>query len=44
MTDRNAFIKSVEYINNGVSEIEFEIDVMQTWHFNYNLQLSYNNI
>lgn len=33
-----AFIKSVEYINNGVSEIEFEIDVMQTWHFNYNLQ------
>lgn len=32
------FIKSVEYINNGVSEIEFEIDVMQTWHFNYNLQ------
>ena len=33
-----AFIKSVEYINNGVSEIEFEIDVMQTWHFNYNLK------
>lgn len=33
-----AFIKSVEYINNGVSEIEFEIDVMQTWHFNYNIQ------
>lgn len=33
-----AFIKSVEYINIAVSEIEFEIDVMQTWHFNYNLQ------
>lgn len=32
-----AFIKSVEYINNGVSEIEYEIDVMQTWHFNYTL-------
>ncbi len=30
-----AFIKSVEYINNAVSEIEFEIDVMQTWFFNY---------
>ena len=33
-----AFIKSVEYINNAVSEIEFEIDVMQTWHFNYSLE------
>ena len=25
------FITSVEYINNRVTEIEFEIDVMQTW-------------
>lgn len=33
-----AFIKSVEYINNGVSEIEFEIDVMQTWFFDYSLK------
>ena len=33
-----AFIKSVEYINNGVSEIEFEIDVMQTWHFDYTIK------
>ena len=33
-----AFIKSVEYVNNGVSEIEFEIDVMQTWFFNYTLK------
>lgn len=33
-----AFIKSVEYINNGTSEIEFEIDVMQTWFFDYDLQ------
>lgn len=32
-----AFIKSVEYINNGVSEIEFEIDVLQTWFFDYDL-------
>lgn len=33
-----AFIKSVEYINNGTAEIEFEIDVMQTWLFDYDLQ------
>lgn len=26
-----AFITSVEYINDAVSEISFEIDVMQTW-------------
>ena len=28
-----AFIKSVEYINNETTEIEFEIDVIQTWLF-----------
>lgn len=32
-----AFIKSVEYVNNVTSEIEFEIDVMQTWYFDYEL-------
>lgn len=32
-----AFIKGVEYINNEVSQINFEIDVMQTWYFNYTL-------
>lgn len=32
-----AFIKSVEYVNNITSEIEYEIDVMQTWFFNYEL-------
>lgn len=32
-----AFVKSVEYINNIVSEIEYEIDVMQTWAFDYRL-------
>lgn len=32
-----AFIKSVEYINNEVSEIEFVIDVMQTWAFDYTI-------
>lgn len=30
-----AFITSVEYINNECSEIQFEIDVMQTWFFDY---------
>lgn len=33
-----AFIKSVEYINNVTSEIEFEIDVMQTWFFDYDTE------
>lgn len=32
-----AFLKSVEYINNEVSQIEFEIDFMQTWFFDYTL-------
>ena len=32
-----AFITSVEYVNNECSEIRFEIDVMQTWHFDYEL-------
>lgn len=32
-----AFIKSVEYVNNETSEITFEIDVMQTWFFDYKL-------
>lgn len=33
-----AFIRSVEYINNNVSEIQFQIDVMQTWMFDYQLE------
>lgn len=32
-----AFIKSVEYVNNETSEIEFVIDVLQTWFFDYTL-------
>lgn len=32
-----AFIKSCEYINNITTEFEFEIDVMQTWMFDYTL-------
>lgn len=30
-----AFIKSVEYVNDVTANIEFEIDDMQTWHFDY---------
>lgn len=32
-----AFLKSVEYVNHNVSQVEFEIDVMQTWFFDYQL-------
>lgn len=30
-----AFITNVEYVNNTTSEVTYEIDVIQTWHFNY---------
>ena len=30
-----AFIDSVEYVNNVTSEVTYTIDVMQTWHFQY---------
>lgn len=33
-----AFITGVEYVNNECSEISFEIDDMQTWHFDYTLE------
>lgn len=33
-----AFITGVEYINNATSDVFFEIDVMQTWMFNYSLE------
>lgn len=32
-----AFIKNIEYVNNYTSQIEFELDVMQTWYWNYSL-------
>lgn len=34
-----AFIKKIDYVNNTVSEIEYEIDVMQTWLFEYALTM-----
>lgn len=36
-----AFIKGVEYFNNATSEITFEIDVLQTWFFDYNLGMCF---
>lgn len=33
-----AFIQSVEYINDSVSQITFKLDVMQTWYFDYTLE------
>lgn len=36
-----AFITSVEYINNQTSAVTFELDVMQTWYFNYKIRESF---
>ena len=33
-----AFIDKVEYVNNVTSEVTYTIDVMQTWHFQYELE------
>lgn len=33
-----AFIKKVEYVNNVTSEIFYEIDELQTWFFDFELQ------
>lgn len=36
-----AFILNVEYVNENVSKINFEIDEMQTWMFDYQLDKCY---
>lgn len=33
-----AFINSIEYVNNDVSEITYEIDDIQTWYFDYDIE------
>ena len=33
-----AFIQKIEYINNAVCEVTFELDVMQTWLFDFTLK------
>lgn len=36
-----AFITGVEYVNNAVAEVRYEIDVMQTYFFDYELEQCY---
>lgn len=36
-----AFITNVEYVNNEASNITFELDVMQSWYFNYTVRPSF---
>lgn len=36
-----AFIERVEYINDNVTEIQYKLDVMQTWLFDYRLGASF---
>lgn len=33
-----AFITEVEYVNNECSNVSYQIDVMQTWFFNYSFE------
>lgn len=33
-----AFITSVEYINNSVTQVNFELDVIQTWFFDFEIE------
>ena len=36
-----AFIDSVDYVNDNASEVNYTIDVMQTWYFDYELGSCY---
>lgn len=36
-----AFITKIEYVNPNTTHIYFEIDVMQTWYFDYTLKYCY---
>lgn len=36
-----AFVTSINYINNNVTEIEYELDVLQSWHFDYTIPLNF---
>ena len=36
-----AFITAIDYINNTTSEITYQIDLLQTWHFDYTLGQSF---
>lgn len=36
-----AFITSVEFVNNECSEVHFKLDVMQTWFFDYTVDMCF---
>ena len=36
-----AFITGVEYVNNSVTQVNFEIDVIQTWYFDFKIEPSF---
>lgn len=36
-----AFIKKINFINVNMCEVEIELDVMQTWYFNYTVKPSF---
>ena len=36
-----AFIKNMKYVNDGMTEVEIETDVIQTWLFDYTLKSSF---
>ncbi|MBP9988956.1 MAG: hypothetical protein KBT46_05600 [Ruminococcus sp.] len=36
-----AFVNSIDYVNNSTAEIKFEIDVIQTWLFDFELKQSF---
>ena len=36
-----AFLTNIQYVNNDTSIITYEIDVMQTWHFDYQMKQCY---
>ena len=35
------FVRKINYINTGMTEIVYQIDVMQTWYFDYHIQDSF---
>ena len=36
-----AFVTEIEYVNNETSYVSFEIDILQTWHFDYEIKPSF---
>ena len=36
-----AFITNIEYVNDNTAHITYELDVMQTWYFDYTVQESF---